>query len=90
MILRIDLSRQAERFLENNNIHQEKITETIQQSVQKLRGENINIDIKKLQGKWQGFHRIRKGKIRIIVEFDFDAPSVFIEAIDWRGNAYKK
>ncbi len=90
MILRIDLSRQVEKFLAHNNISQEIIIESIKQSVQKFRGENVNIDIKKLQGRWQGFHRIRKGKLRIIAEFDFDTPSVFVEIIDWRGSMYKK
>lgn len=90
MILRIELSRQAEKFLANNNVPQEKVTEAIQHSIHKFRGENINIDIKKLQGKWHGFHRIRKGDLRIIAEFNFDAPSVYIEVIDWRGSVYKK
>ena len=46
------------------------------------------IDIKKMKGEWKGFYRIRKGKWRIIAEFDFDNNSVFIENIDWRGNIY--
>ena len=37
MILRIDFSRQAEKFLKYNDIPQEKIIETIQQSFQKFR-----------------------------------------------------
>ena len=47
MILRIDLSNQAGKFLEHNDIPQEKITEIIQQSIQKFRGENIKIAYKK-------------------------------------------
>ena len=41
-----------------------------------------------MKGEWEGFYRIRKGKWRVIVEFDFNSSSVFIEDIDWRGNIY--
>lgn len=90
MILRVDLSRRAEKFLDHNGIPQEEVFKLIQLAARKFRGEDINVDIKKLGGEWDGFHRIRKGKLRVIAEFDFDASSVFIEVIDWRGGAYKK
>lgn len=90
MILRVDFSRQAEKFLDHNRIPQEEIFRLIQSAIRKFRGEDINVDIKKLAGEWGGFHRIRKGKLRVIAEFDFDAPSVFVEVADWRGGAYKR
>lgn len=90
MILRVDFSRQAEKFLDYNRISQDEVFELVKSAVKKFRGEDINIDIKKLSGEWNGFHRIRKGKLRIIAEFDFNAPSVFVEVVDWRGSAYKK
>ena len=40
------------------------------------------MDIKKLNGKWEGFHRIRKGKLRVIAELNFDDSAVFVEVID--------
>ncbi len=89
MIFRVDFSDQAEKFLEKNNIPKEKIFETIKDGVRKFRGEIINIDIKKLGGKWDGFHRIRKGKIRILAFFDFDNLLVLVDVVDWRGSAYK-
>jgi mRNA interferase RelE/StbE len=57
--------------------------------LKKLKGEDINVDIKKLKGKWEGFYRIRFGRLRIIVEFQFQDNRVYIERIDWRGNIYK-
>lgn len=48
-----------------------------------------SVDIKKLKGKWKGFYRVRSGRMRIIAEFNFENSIVFIEEIDWRGNAYK-
>ncbi|MDO8523056.1 MAG: hypothetical protein Q7S12_02085 [bacterium] len=89
MNLRIGLSRQAEKFLARNQIPQNEIFSAIKDAVGKFRGEDINVNIKKLSGKWEGFHRIRKGKLRIIAEFKFDHFVVFIEVIDWRGGAYK-
>lgn len=85
----VSFSVRAEKFLERNNLPREKIFELIKAALQKFRGEDINIDIRKMRGRWEGFHRIRKGELRIIAEFNFDNLSVFIEVIDWRGGAYK-
>lgn len=90
MIFNLNFSKQAEKFLKTTkDVSKEEILVIISKAVKKFRGENINIDIKKLRGEWFGFFRIRVGKIRIIAEFDFDNQSVFIEVIDTRGNAYK-
>lgn len=89
MIWNIGFTKESQKFLEKNKIAQKDVFNLIQKTIQKFQGENINIDIKKLKGEWMGFYRIRKGKIRIIVEFDFDNFSVLIEQIDWRGGAYK-
>ena len=85
----IDWSRQASAFLEKNHIPEEQIFDLIRDTLKKFSGEDINIDVSKLKGKWEGFHRIRKGKLRVIVAFDFDSTSVFIEVVDWRGSAYQ-
>ena len=89
MIFNLNFSKQAEKFLKTRNVAKEEIFIIISKAVKKFRGENVNIDIKKLRGEWFGFFRIRMGKIRIIAEFDFDNQSVFIGVIDMRGNAYK-
>lgn len=86
---RVEFSPRAEKFLERNNISREKIFELIRDALRKFGGEDININIRKLKGRWEGFHRIRKGDLRIIAEFNFDSFSVLIEVIDWRGGAYK-
>ena len=85
----VNFSAQAEKFLEQQRISKDGIYELIRKALMKFRGEQINVDLKKLGGEWEGFHRIRKGKVRIIAEFNFDNTSVFIEVIDWRGSAYK-
>lgn len=89
MICLVNFSADAEKFLDRQQIPKDDIYELVKKALRKFRGETINIDLKKLGGAWEGFHRIRKGKVRIIAEFNFDNASVYIEVIDWRGNVYK-
>jgi len=85
----IDFHSRALKFLKANSISQNEIIEIIKKVLRKFQGEDVNIDISKLKGKWLGFHRIKIGKLRIIAEFNFDKKRVYIEVIDWRGGAYK-
>ena len=57
--------------------------------LRKLRGELVNIDVKKLKGEWKGYFRIRKGRLRIIFSIDTSSRSLYVERIDFRGDAYK-
>jgi len=68
---RIDFSKNSLKFLARNNLKEEVIIDKIKLVLRKFRGESININIKKLRGEWEGFYRIRFGKLRIIVEFQF-------------------
>lgn len=86
----IALSHDANAFLERSTVTEEEVFDCIRKSLLKFNGENVNVDVKKLKGAWAGFHRIRKGKMRIIAEFNFDSRSVLIEQIDWRGSVYRK
>lgn len=87
---RIDFSDQADKFLKKNNVSSDEIFELIVKALRKLRGENINIQMGKLKGAWAGFYKVRSGRVRIIVTFDFDDQKIRVEVIDWRGNVYKK
>lgn len=86
---RIDFSKNSLRFLGDNHLEENFIIEKIKLALRKFSGEDVNINIKKLKGEWEGFYRIRDGKLRIIVEFYFNSNRVYIEEIDWRGNVYK-
>lgn len=86
---RIYTSKDAEKFIGKNKIPKEDILNLIELAILYFRGERVNLDIDKLKGKWAGFYRIRKGKIRIIAEFNFVNLTVFIEEVDFRGNVYK-
>ena len=85
----INFSANSLKFIKKNNLEENVIIDKIKLSLRQFQGENINVDIKKLSGKWEGFYRIRAGRLRIIVEFQFEQTQVYIEEIDWRGNAYK-
>lgn len=86
---RIDFSKNSLKFLERNNLRENFIVDKIRIALRKFRGEDININIKKLRGEWQGFYRIRSGKLRIIVEFQFEHYRACVEEIDWRSSVYK-
>ena len=85
----INYSRDARRFFEKEDIHV-KVTEELRKFLTKTRGEDINIDVKKLKGDWKGYYRLRKGKLRIIFDMDFNNRSLFVEKIDFRGGIYKQ
>lgn len=85
----IDFSTNSLKFLKRNNLEENFIISKIKLTIRRFKGENININIKKLKGEWEGFYRIRSGRLRIIAEFRFEQNRVYIEEIDWRGNVYK-
>lgn len=85
---RIDYSRDAEKFIKRQNIHEE-VKEELKRFFMKMKGVNINIDLKKLEGEWEGYYRIRKGEIRIIFSINKTDKVLFVEKIDFRGDVYK-
>ena len=46
------------------------------------------MDIKQLKGNWDGFYRVRVGKIRIIFKLDELSDRLLIYDIAFRGSAY--
>lgn len=86
---RIGFSSSSLKFLERNNSKEDFIIDKVKLVLRKFKGEDININIKKLKGVWEGFYRIRFGRLRIIAAFQFENYQVYIEEIDWRGNVYK-
>jgi mRNA interferase RelE/StbE len=80
-------SARALKFIRKNNL-EEKIREIIKKFILRYMGETISIDVKKLKGEWKGYHRIRSGKIRIILKVNKDSQIVYIDAVDFRKNVY--
>jgi mRNA interferase RelE/StbE len=48
-----------------------------------------DLDIKKMKGEWEGFYRLRVGKIRVIFTVSLDSADVEIYTIGVRGDVYK-
>ena len=86
---RIDVSRQAEKFLSQNHLPDSFFLDPLAKAVLKFSGKTVAIDLRRLSAEWEGFYRIRIGKIRIIFSADMYERSIFVEVIDYRGGAYK-
>mgnify|MGYP000591044971 CR=1 FL=1 len=84
----VEYSAQAIKFAEQHELH-DSIKNELKKLLLKMQGEIVNIDIKRLKGEWEGYLRLRKGKIRIIFSIDNNNKIIFIDKIDFRGNAYK-
>ena len=84
----IGFSREAEKFLKRENIRSEAVAE-ITKFLKRMKGEPLSMDVKKLKGDWQGFYRIRKGKLRIIFELNFEEHLIYVARVDHRGGVYK-
>ncbi len=81
-------SKDAKKFIDTQDIYND-IKEELKKFLLKIKGEAINVDVKKLEGAWKGYYRLRKGKIRIIFEINTSEKIMYIEKIDFRGDVYK-
>jgi mRNA interferase RelE/StbE len=84
----IGFSREAEKFLKLEKIRSLAVEE-IKNVINRMKGEPVTVDVKKLKGDWQGFYRILKGKLRIILKIDFDEHFIYVARVDHRGKVYK-
>ena len=48
-----------------------------------------DLDIKRMKGEWEGFYRLRIGKIRAIFTINLDSADIEVYAIGYRGDIYK-
>ena len=62
---KVEYSHEAIKFIKKHDIHSE-VREEIKKIIMRIQGNNINVDLKKLTGNWSGYHRLRKGNLRII------------------------
>lgn len=85
----IDYSSQADKFLQKNPAQKEKLKKALIDFIKKISGEVVTLDVKKMKGVWQGYHRIRKGDIRIIFSVNKPLQKIHVHLIDHRGDVYK-
>jgi mRNA interferase RelE/StbE len=90
----IKFRKNAIKFLEKANLEDtEKIQEKISQLLAFVEEQAIipftELDIKKMKGDWEGFYRLRIGKIRIVFTVNTQSGEVEIFTIATRGDVYK-
>ena len=69
---------------------QPSLQNAIKEKLKKLAEDPENYpDVKKMEGKWAGFHRIRHGNLRIIYLYPQDKDVVLVTHIAPRGDIYK-
>jgi mRNA interferase RelE/StbE len=90
----IKFRKNAIKFLEKANLEDaEKIQEKISQLLYFVEEQAIipftELDIKKMKGEWEGFYRLRIGKIRIVFTVNTQSGEVEIFTIGARGDVYK-
>lgn len=86
---KIDLSKQANKFIEKENIEEDKILFLIQKFINYSKGLDENVDVRKIKGKWKGYHRVKIGKVRMILKTDFKERQILVDRIDYRGRVYR-
>lgn len=88
------LSKKALKFLKKLPVkEQNRIREKLFLLISLLERSGIipfeELDIKSLEGEWQGFLRMRLGKTRIIFYVDDEEDILQVYNIGFRGNIYK-
>ena len=90
----IKLSKNASKFLDSvTEKEKNRIREKVKKLFISLDQNGIipfkEMDIKKLEGEWNGFLRMRIGKNRVIFKIDSLNKELLIYEIDNRGSVYK-
>ena len=85
----IGYSREADKFLVKHKDIEADLIDEVGKFIRKVNGETVSVNVRKLSGEWEGYYRIRKGKIRIIFYPDFHENEIYISVIDFRGDVYK-
>ena len=87
---KISYLKRAVKFLSKQPNTKQSVQDEVVKLIKSFNNEVVSIDFRALKGEWEGYHRIRKGKIRILVKMDFDNNLVNVYDIDFRGNIYTK
>jgi len=86
---KINLSKQTDKFIKKKKIKDDEILSFINKFINYSKGSDENINVKSMKGKWKGYHRIRIGRVRMILKVDFKEKTIFVDRMDYRGNVYK-
>lgn len=86
--------KQASKSLQKINVEDtRKIKSQLKYLLGSLEKNGIipftELDIKKMRGEWDGFYRLKIGKIRIIFRVNFEIKELDVHIIGFRGDVYK-
>lgn len=86
--------KSAIKFLESADSETTaNIRQKLNQLVSSVENQSIipfnDLDIKKMKGNWEGYYRLRIGKIRVIFIVDLTLGDIEIYNIGFRGDVYK-
>jgi mRNA-degrading endonuclease RelE of RelBE toxin-antitoxin system len=76
--------------LEKKQQNKHLVDSELKKLIQGYNGETVSINIISLKGEWEGYYRIRKGDIRIIILIDEQNKHIKVHDINFRGNIYSK
>jgi len=90
----IKFRKQAIKFIEKADPNTvSRIREKLNQLLTIVEEQSIipfaELDIKQMRGEWEGFYRLRVGKVRIIFTVDISSGDIEVYAIGNRGDIYK-
>ncbi|MBO3754205.1 MAG: type II toxin-antitoxin system RelE/ParE family toxin [Candidatus Brockarchaeota archaeon] len=90
---KIRIHRRALKFLDEIPEEERKLVEDkLNNLLKNLESGTLlhtRLDVKKLKGTWEGFLRLRVGKIRVIFKIEIENKEVLIYNIHYRGQAYR-
>lgn len=76
--------------MEKKQQNKHLVDSELKKLIQGYNGETVSINIISLKGEWEGYYRIRKGDIRIIILIDEQNKHIKVHDINFRGNIYSK
>ncbi len=90
----IKFRKSAIKFLQSADSETtSNIRQKLNQLVSSVENQSIipfnDLDIKKMKGNWEGYYRLRIGKIRVIFIVDLTSGDIEIYNIGFRGGVYK-
>ena len=91
--MQVSYSKNAVKFLKKlGEPNQTRVRQKIAALKYALEQDGIipftEMDIKQLKGNWDGFYRLRVGKIRVIFKINEEQNMLLIYDISFRGSAY--
>jgi mRNA interferase RelE/StbE len=92
--MRVRFHQRAVKFLEKlDEKEKERVRLKVKSLVSAIETQGIipfkELDVKRLEGEWKGFLRMRIGRVRVIFRIEKRDDVLLVYEIDYRGDVYK-